>query len=195
MDYQNNSNAKKEQAEEKKITPVTTDVKTKKKKPISKFADSFLSDDLESVKSYVLLDVLIPSIKQAVADVIKNGIDAIFYGESSERYSGGNQPRKSYQKIYDNTNNRRNTRTRADLYDFEDILFNNRGDADRVLAQMDELIDRFEVASVNDYYEYVGITGNYTDYKYGWTDLRTASVVRNRDGSYMIKMPRALPIN
>ena len=40
----------------------------------------------------------------------------------------------------------------------------------------------------------VGVSGNYTDNKYGWTDIRNASVIRVRDG-YMIKLPKALPLN
>ena len=40
----------------------------------------------------------------------------------------------------------------------------------------------------------VGVTGNYTDNKYGWTNIRNAEVVRVRDG-YRIKLPRALPID
>lgn len=48
--------------------------------------------------------------------------------------------------------------------------------------------------SVADLYDLVGINGNYTDNKYGWFNIRTASVVRVRDG-YMIKLPKAVPLN
>ena len=58
---------------------------------------------------------------------------------------------------------------------------------------MDELIDQYGMVSVGDLYDLVGVTGQYTDNNYGWTDLRTASVVRTRDG-YMIKLPRALAL-
>ena len=40
----------------------------------------------------------------------------------------------------------------------------------------------------------VGIKGNYTDNKYGWMNIRNAEIMRVRDG-YMIKMPRAVPID
>ena len=48
--------------------------------------------------------------------------------------------------------------------------------------------------SVADFYDLVGVSGNYTDNKYGWTDIRNASVIHVRDG-YMIKLPKALPLN
>ena len=49
------------------------------------------------------------------------------------------------------------------------------------------------MVSVMDLYDLVGITGQYTDNKYGWTNLRNAEPVRTRDG-YMLKLPRAIPL-
>lgn len=60
---------------------------------------------------------------------------------------------------------------------------------------MDELIDMYGVVSVADLYDLVGITGNYTDNKYGWTNIRNAEPVRAMGGGYMLKLPKALPIN
>ena len=59
---------------------------------------------------------------------------------------------------------------------------------------MEEEIDQYGIISVSDLCELVGISGNYTDNKYGWTSLRTADVVRTRDG-YILKLPKALPID
>ena len=60
--------------------------------------------------------------------------------------------------------------------------------------RMDELIDVYGIVSVGDYYDLVGIQGDYTSENYGWTNIRNAQVVRVREG-YMIKLPIALPIN
>ena len=59
---------------------------------------------------------------------------------------------------------------------------------------MDELIDTYSMVSVADLYDLIGVTGNYTDNKYGWTNIRNAEVVRVREG-YLLKLPKALPIN
>ena len=59
---------------------------------------------------------------------------------------------------------------------------------------MEELIDMYQLVSVADFYDLVGVSGNYTDNRYGWTNVRNAYVVRVRDG-YMIKLPKALPLN
>jgi hypothetical protein len=60
---------------------------------------------------------------------------------------------------------------------------------------MDDIINRYGVVSVGDLYDLAGIsTTNYTVNKYGWTNIRSAHVVRTRDG-YLLKLPRALPLN
>ena len=59
---------------------------------------------------------------------------------------------------------------------------------------MDELVDTYGVVRVADLYDLVGKTGDYTDNKYGWTNIRNAEIVRVREG-YWIKMPRAMPID
>ena len=58
---------------------------------------------------------------------------------------------------------------------------------------MDEMIEQYDAVRVADLYDLVGITGDYTDNKYGWTNIPNARVVRTRDG-YKIEMPRALPL-
>ena len=58
----------------------------------------------------------------------------------------------------------------------------------------DELIDTYGVASVADLNDLIGISGDYTDNKYGWTNVKAGEVMRVRDG-YVIKMPRAVPID
>ena len=79
-------------------------------------------------------------------------------------------------------------------YSYDDIILNSRGEAEDVLMRMDELMETYGLVRVADLYDLVGITGNYTDNKYGWTNIRNAEIVRVRDG-YMIKMPRAVPID
>ena len=74
------------------------------------------------------------------------------------------------------------------------MILDNRGEAEDVLSRMDELVATYGLVSVADFYDLVGITGNWTDNKYGWTDIRSANVVHVREG-YIIKLPKALPLN
>lgn len=193
--YESNSHKSREAREKaEKIQPVASG-RVKKRSEARKFADVFLSEDAESVKSYIFMDVLVPAIKKAISDVVTNGIDMLLYGESGKAKRNSNASRVSYSQYYNNSERRydRPARTRA-AYNYDDILLDTRAEAEDVLARMDELMDTYGLVSVADLYDLVGVTGNYTDNNYGWTDIRSASVVRTRDG-YIIKMPRALPLN
>lgn len=199
-EYKPNSHKSKEEREsvpDKKVEKIIAGtVKSKKKNEIQKFADVFISEDVTNVKSYILLDVLVPAIKKAISDIVTNGIDMILYGESNRTKSNSAASKVSYRSYYDGGNGRRDysaARTKTG-YNYDDIILDNRGEAEDVLSRMDELISTYGVVSVADLYDLVGVTGNYTDNKYGWTDIRSAQVVRVRDG-YLIKLPKALPLN
>lgn len=196
-EYKSNSHRSKEQGhepmEDKKIEKVVTgSVKQRKKTGLSRAASTFMPGDVDSVKSYILMDVLVPSIKRAISDIVCNGINMLL-GEPT-RGKGGNSigAKVSYRQYYRDPDERRDyARPRAQAqYSYDDIVFDNRGDAEEVLYRMEELLERFEVVSVADLFDMAGISCNYTDNKYGWTDLRSAHVERVRDG-YIINLPRA----
>lgn len=168
---------------------------TKKKKDIHKLADVFISEDVSNVKNYILMDVLVPAIKKAVSDIVRDGIDMILYG-SPGRSKSGNSTYVSYDKQYSSRRDSRSyepsrARTR---YSFDEVILETRGEAEEVLTRMDELIETYDMVTVADMYDLVGISCDFTDNNYGWTNIRNAKVVRTRDGRYMIEMPKALPI-
>lgn len=198
-DYQPNSFRSKEEqkATEKKVEKIVKgNVKTRKKTGARKFADVFIAEDISNVKSYILMDVLVPAIKKAISDIVTNGIDMILYPGGTGRSNKSSSASKiSYRNYYDKRDEDRRThenRTRH-VYSYDDIVLEHRSEAEDVLARMDELIETYDVVSVADLYDLIGKTCNYTDNKYGWTNIRTAEVVHVRDG-YLLKLPKALPI-
>lgn len=199
--YKEEQKKKKDQTPEKRVTEkvVTGTVKRKKKGMFDKFMGNIISEDAPSVKSYIFGDVLIPAIKKAISDIVTDGINIILYGESRRGGRGHSIADKlSYRNYYDGGYSRPRMNERQALmagqYSYDDIILPSRGEAEDVLARMDELMDTYGLVRVADLYDLVGITGNYTDNKYGWTNITRAEIIRNRDG-YMIKMPRAVPID
>lgn len=202
-EYKSNSHKSKEEksnsaSPEKKVGKVVTgSAKPKKKNEIQKFADVFISEDVGNVKSYIIWDVLVPAFKKAISDIVTNGIDMILYGESGRSKKNSSVSKVSYRSYYDKENDRRDypTRKARTGYDYDNIIFESRGDAEAVLEAMNDIIDQFGVVSVGDLYDLADMSvDNYTLNKYGWTDIRNASVNRVRDG-YMLKLPKALPLN
>ena len=53
------------------------------------------------MKSYIVMDVLVPAIKKAISDIVTNGIDMILYGEAGKSKKNSTASKVSYQKFYD----------------------------------------------------------------------------------------------
>ena len=195
--YKAEQAAKRNEQSEKKIEKVVSGTaKTKKKSEMSKIKDIFISEDTSNVKSYLLMDILIPAIKKAVLDIVTTGADMILYGDEGGNRRRAPSERVSYRRYYEQRDDRSIDRVRTRTgYSYDDIIVDNRGEAEEVLSRMDELIDQYGVVSVGDLYDLVGLTGTYTDQKYGWTNIRTAKPERLRDGGYVLKLPKALPID
>jgi len=197
-DYKSNSNASKN--EDRHVEKVVTgQVSTKKKSGITKFAGNIISEDAKNIKDFIFLDVLIPTFKKAISDIVTNGIDIILYGESrgrSNRLPGDRVSYRSYGQYYDDA--RRTTTQRAVQrpmsFSYSDLIFDSRQDAQAVLNQMNDILYSYGFVRVADLMESAGVTGNpYTDNSYGWNSLNTAEVMITRDG-WIIKLPRPIPV-
>lgn len=178
--------------DKKKIEKVANGSRTKKSGART-LKDIFISEDVANVKSYVLMDILVPTIKKAVSDIVTNAVDMILYGESGHSRKRPNASKVSYREYYDRRQEERAQPRVRSTYDYDDILFDNRGEAEAVLDLLCEQIETYGMVSVADLYEAVGETGTFTDNKYGWTNLRGTEVRRERNG-YVIKLPRVIPL-
>ena len=195
-EYKSNSHKSKELTKNeptKKVVKPIAKATTKKK---NKLAETFISEDASNIKSYILMDVLVPAIKKAVIDIVTDGISMLFYGDTSHgnRRSSTSASYISYNRYSDS--DRRDDRTSygRSRYSYDDIILQSRGEAEEVLDRMSEMIDTYGIVSVADMYDLVGIATNYTDNKYGWTNLRNAEPIRVSNG-YMLKLPKVTPIN
>ena len=200
--YPSNSNmSKKVDAEvipEKKVEKVVSGVvKKRHKNEFRKLADIFMPEDVTSVKSYILQDVIIPKVKNMLHDIGSEAWDS-FWGISGRSHGGTTSASKiSYQRYYDSRkdpNRGVSISSNRPGYNFDDPVFETRGDAEEVLLRMDELLATYGVVSVADLYDLAGMTCSYTANNYGWTNISSAKVVRIREG-YVITMPRVMPID
>lgn len=163
-----------------------------------KFADTFINEDVESVKSYILTDVIIPMIKDLIVGVINQGTDMIFYGRSGG-YKGAskkNYGTASYQSYY--SGGSKPASSGAPTRDTSEISFDTRRLAWDVLEEMRAVVEQYDNLSIVDYHDIVEkVTGfcpssNYTDDKYGWTDLSRVDVKMDRGGRYILTLPKAV---
>jgi len=195
MEYESNSKASRDTKpvpERPKVEPVVAATRAKKK---GKLSQIFLAEDVENVKSYIIMDVLIPAIRKAIYDVITEGASA-FLGTSSTPKKGTTASKISYREYYQQSEKPRDPRSNVQRYSYDDVEVNSRGEAEDVLASMSDLIRRYGCVSVLDLYDLANITStNYTDENYGWMDIRNSDVIRMSNGKFRLKLPKAMPLN
>lgn len=211
IDYSGNSHSAKQKQEEKttdneervKREPIIEGVVVKQKKPLSrKFAEAFTGDDAQSVGNYVFMDVIIPAAKNMFVDAVTQGIERMIFGEapsrrsSSRSYGSGRSNDRQYTPY--NKMSEPEPRGRSNWSDrgrathnFDEIILKTRGDAERVLDTLAEVIDNYDVASVADLLDLVDITSSYVDNKFGWTrqTFGGARVQAVRNG-YLLDLPK-----
>jgi len=179
-----------------------------KKRPsfFSKLKETFIADDARDVGDYIVWDIIVPTIRRTIRDVIVGSADRIFLGTSSPNNSsvlyrerGVTRVRTDYSGKSTNaskikpaveTNVRRPTRVNFHL---NEIVFNNYDDASSVLERLVDYLDTYGKVSVDDYFDLVGQSSDFTAQDWGWTSLSSATIV-NTYGGYFIKLPNPIVI-
>lgn len=190
-DFPGNSKKSKEEVQKVNKVSKVIDGTVKRSKPsfFKKAARVIFSDvSEEDLRTEIIFDYLVPTIKDTVVDIIKMTTEAIFYGSSAPRKkSSGSKPYKvSYSDYYDK--DKKPVQNKASSYNFDEITMNTRSDAEQVLDNLIDITREYGQASVGDFCDLVGVDNSFTDYKYGWTDLTRVTISRTRDG-YIINFP------
>lgn len=206
------SNAKKASVplkpEIKKIT--TGPVILKKKGLGDRLKEAFVGEDGKSVFQHVLWDVLIPSAKDMVADAGIEAINRSLYrdGRGGRRsvmtnYAARSAVSTMASKVNYSTSSlirdprdKPRTQTPAPTQgrvDFQDVILSTRVEADSVIMKLNEFIEQFEQAKVADLFELLGVTSEWTDERFGWTDLSGARPRKVLEG-YLLDLPNPIQL-
>lgn len=217
-EFKSNSDKSRRKEEREKVEKVVSQpVKVAKRTELQKFTDKAITEDVTRIKSWFFGEVALPKIKRVIWDIVRDALEGAtqqaldsldfrMNGESkwsSNRSVGKNRVRRSYDRYYEDRDSGCSRERRRDYapsrsygtYDYCDIIFPNRGEAERVLDEMDRRIQKNGVVSVMDLYDMVDCDSNWASDKYGWMDLHGAGVERARGGGYRLVLPRALPLD
>lgn len=189
-EFPGNSHKQKEQEKQKKEIKkvVSGKVKRKKKGFMQKAAGNFFGGDLSEVAGYVIDDVLLPAFKKLVWEGISNGAEMLIFGEvrSKKTKSGFNNYGKYFREPSSGRTRDRKSRSRGE---FDDLIFEDRWDAQDVLDSALDYLDQYDEITVADIYEMADMDYDHIDTQYGWDNLKGARVVRSRD-DYILELPR-----
>lgn len=75
-----------------------------------------------------------------------------------------------------------------------ELIFKSRKEALETLETLNDLIEQYGFVTRADLYELAGITGNFTDNKYGWINLYDAHIKLTKYG-YSLRLPQVKVIN
>lgn len=201
QDYKPNSHRFKEEqknpqstSEEKKFDKVVTGaVKTRKKSGILRFVDVFISEDIHNVKDYLINEVGMPMLKKGLMGALDMMLNGGSIGYADRRSSS----RVTYNRYYDDPRDNRRSNDRDQprpRFDRDVIIFETRRDAEAILRDMLDALEEYKIVSVADMYDMADLPQPHTGNRYGWTNLRNAEVIRDREG-WIINLPKAMPID
>ncbi len=198
VNYPSNANKTKDEPQKPIIEKITVGSVKQRRQPISRrIGSALVAESAENVIAYITMEVLVPAAKDMIIDAFSQGIQRIFYGDSRSRRPDSRTVHTSYNKVskpsgYESRRGMSH-QSRAN-HDFNDILLESRAEAEEVLDRLRDLIREYNEAKVADLYDLVGITGSFTDDRWGWTDLRSARV-RPIQGGYLLELPRTEPLD
>jgi hypothetical protein len=187
---------------DKDIKRITSNDPIRRRQPLRKqFGKTFVKGDIRMAAQYVIFDVLIPAARDMIAEAGSQGIERLIFGES--RRKGNPSPQSgptgfvSYNRYSMGSRQtapqRAMSRMARARHDFDEIVLESRPEAEEVIDRLFEVVSRYGAVTVADLYELVGIPGNHTDNKWGWSDLRGAGVSRVR-GGYLLDLPDPEPL-
>ena len=185
----------------KNLAPVVSGKASRRRKSLRKqFSDTFVAGDARTAVRYVIFDVLLPAAKDMVVEAGSQGIEKLIFGDSRRRGStppySGPTGHISYNR-YSSSNRpsgpqRAISRQARSRHNFDEIVLDQRAEAEEVIDRLFDVVNRYESATVADLYELVGLSSTHTDNKWGWTDLTGAGVSRIR-GGYLLDLPEPEP--
>ena len=192
----NTDKAKEGASPEKKVV---AKAKVMKKSRVKEALRTFFAQDLPEIAEHLVVDVAIPAAKNAITDMVTQGIQQLLYGEVDRRRptAGYTSYSSSSRSSYRGSNYRPRERDREPRQQkptsVDDLVFDTRGEAVDVIEYVAETIEQYGQVSVADLMSSVGIQPRYTDERWGWTTTDAFELRQIREG-WLVSADRPDPI-
>lgn len=194
----NSDKAKEGASPEKKVI---AKAKVQKKSAIKEALRTFFAQDLPEIAEHLIIDVAIPAAKNAITDMVTQGIQQLLYGEvdprrrSASGYTSYSRSSRDYsgRAYYESRRTERREPRQSKPTNVEDLVFDTRGDAVDVIEHIAETIEEYGQVSVADLMSSVGIQPRYTDERWGWTTTDAFELRQIREG-WLISADRPEPL-
>lgn len=189
-----------EPPEPKKVEQVTSaEVRRPKRGLGRQFKAAFIQGNSRDALTYMVEDVVVPTVRDMFVDAMQSGIDRLFYGDTRRSRSGYSTPltSTSQAKVDYRSHSmgitkpgRTLSKAARSTHDFGQLIIPDRREAEDVIDNMFETLSRYGQVSVADLYVMTGIRPDHTDERWGWTSLPGAGVIpQKRRGGFLLNLP------
>lgn len=188
-----NIGANKYQKKNKVINGTAT---VKKKSEWIKMKDIIFAGDIAKIKEFAWQEVIVPSVKKAIHDIVTNGADILIYGADgnpNKKIDIVNSSKITYGSFFNQTTRPLNSIIEPfkRVYDYDTILYDTIKDAKDVANSMISTVEDYGFVKVSDYYDYSGVTGDPMSHNYGWSKSDLGNIAIAQHGNkYIIRLPK-----
>lgn len=164
------------------------DIVQTKKSLGQKFQETFVQEDIKTVRNYVVDEVVVPGFKNLILDCL-----SMFFFK--EAYSGRRGRRDddeytSYSSYYSSGRKKKKRKKERDedyddddrTVDYQNIVLKRKDAAQDIVDELRRRIKKYDRASVADLLDLIEVTGKYTDNNWGWTDPEDIGIRRVSNG-------------
>ena len=157
----------------------------------------------QTMKSFVFDEIVTPLIQRAIVEGVTGAINYLVKGDAYADRKNNNSFGKSYTNYNGISSGKSNANGNQYVYsgknsgmEIENVWFESRVDAQRVLDEMQSVIAGYDILTVNGFYDIIGRTNiiDPSNEKFGWSDLRNAYITASR-GGWVIHLPHPMPID
>ena len=193
-----------------KVVPELKQEPIVKKAPMrSRVVSAIIAEEARDVKEYLIFDVIIPTIKQTLFDLVTNALNLTLFGKpnSSMNRDRDRGPYVSYSSYsssrgYDKYEREERTRDRRDRYEkyvdirhLDRVEFRYREDAVDVINFLEDNLNEFGYATVADFLSAAHLETNSVHNKWGWYDIGKPTPQQLSNGRFYVKLPKPRPID
>lgn len=206
--YPSNSKSAPPSTPQKKAEKVIVGEVTSRPKTLGKrLKDALIGGDSKSALQYVFAEVVVPQVKEMLAEAGTQAFERFIFGDSRSGYRrpSNRSPvgtHTNYSSRYTVRGNRPiGTTSRQEQpivlrksHQLDQLVFETRADAQAVLEQMYDFLEEYQLVSVADLMTMIDKTSAHTDQKWGWESLQ-GSEVRTTRGEHLLILPEPVPLD
>lgn len=158
-----------------------------------RISKAILSEDFDAVLNGIWRTIIHPAMQRMAVDAFH---DLVYRGKNptDDRYGSSGGYYRDYGS-YSRSDDRRGSESTV-RYNFSDIMFKHREDAENVLRTMKGYLKKNKFILVADYYNIARQRPESTHYNWGWVNLDSAHIYSYNDRgneSWGIHLPEPIP--